>query len=136
MRAIYQTHKNEEENLQAAHFRALEVSTDRLAEDIRDELVLVHNLLTTWTDTHERLGRTPWSSSEEDDARSPAPPAPAPNGPASSTSRRAEKRRVEASPPDLHGKANRKKNGVGSWKSPAHQNQKRRFHGPTGSARL
>ncbi|CAD6961962.1 unnamed protein product, partial [Tilletia laevis] len=69
MRAIYQTQKNEEENLQAAHFRALEVSTDRLAEDIRDELILVHNLLTTWTDTHERLGRTPWSSSEEDDAR-------------------------------------------------------------------
>ncbi|KAE8241743.1 hypothetical protein A4X06_0g7419 [Tilletia controversa] len=99
IRAIYQTHKNEEENPQAAHFRALEVSTDRLAEDIRDELVLVHNLLTTWTDTHERLGRTPWSSSEEDDARSPAPPAPAATGPASSTSRHAEKRRVEASPP-------------------------------------
>ncbi|CAD6898330.1 unnamed protein product [Tilletia controversa] len=111
IRAIYQTHKNEEENLQAAYFRALEVSTDRLAEDIRDELILVHNLLTTWTDTHERLGRTPWSSSEEDEARSPAPLAPAPTGPASSNSRRAEKRHVKASPP-RHGQPAEKRNRV------------------------
>ncbi|KAE8187067.1 hypothetical protein CF328_g7031, partial [Tilletia controversa] len=95
--AIYQTHLNDEENPQAAHYRTLEVSTDRLPEDISDELLLVHNLLANWNKTHERLGRVPWREDDEDAEREPpSPPAVAAAPP---PSRGAEKRRSVPSPP-------------------------------------
>ncbi|KAE8240282.1 hypothetical protein A4X13_0g7872 [Tilletia indica] len=96
--AIHRIHLNDVQNPQPAHYRSLEVRTDRLAADISDELVLVHNLLVNWSDTHERIARVPWQAENEENAAEqlsdPGPPEP----PSATTSRRAEKRRASPSP--------------------------------------
>ncbi|KAE8180117.1 hypothetical protein CF336_g9404, partial [Tilletia laevis] len=64
--AIYTIHLAEEKSPLPAIYRNLEVSTDRLDDNLSDELILVHNLLQNWNETHERITRVPWDSENED----------------------------------------------------------------------
>ncbi|KAE8228496.1 hypothetical protein CF326_g6570 [Tilletia indica] len=96
--AIHQVHLNDVQNPQPAHYRSLEVRTDRLAADISDKLVLVHNLLVNWSDTHERIARVPWQAENEENAAEQLSDSGPPEPPSATTSRRAEKRRASPSP--------------------------------------
>ncbi|KAE8180364.1 hypothetical protein CF328_g9188, partial [Tilletia controversa] len=139
--AIYTIHLAEEKSPLPAIYRNLEVSTDRLDDNLSDELILVHNLLQNWNETHERITRVPWDSENEDGnededgdgAEAHQPLVRVHNVPPESSGQ-AEKRRKEDSPPP-HPASPEKRGRVDNEGSPPARPSAGQMRGPTDGKR-